>query len=48
MMDDMCGRFALTADALQLPIAILERISDTHLMRYAPRELMRPSDPVLG
>ena len=33
MMDDMCGRFALTADALQLPIAIRERMSDVHLSR---------------
>ena len=48
MMDGMCGRFALTADARQLPEAIRERMGDVHLSRYAPRQLIRPSEPVLG
>jgi putative SOS response-associated peptidase YedK len=48
MMGVMCGRFALTADALQLPEVLRERMSDVHLARYAPRQLIRPSEPVLG
>ena len=48
MMEGMCGRFALTEEALQLPAAIRERMSDVHLSRYAPRQLIRPSEPVLG
>ena len=45
MMEGMCGRFALTEEALQLPAAIRERMSDVHLSRYAPRQLIRPSEP---
>ena len=48
MMEGMCGRFALTEEAFQLPAAIRERMSDVHLSRYAPRQLIRPSEPVLG
>ena len=44
----MCGRYALTTDAAQLPESIRERMSDQHLSRYAPRDLIRPSEPVLG
>ncbi len=48
MMEAMCGRFALTTDAAALPESIRERMSDVHLLRYAPRDLILPSEPVLG
>lgn len=48
MMEDMCGRFALTANVHELPEVIRERMDDLHRARYAPRQLIRPSEPVLG
>jgi len=43
----MCGRFALTADVCGLPDLLQERMPPAHRTRYAPRDPILPSEPVL-
>ncbi|PTU00753.1 SOS response-associated peptidase, partial [Pseudomonas sp. HMWF031] len=43
----MCGRFALSIPASDLPLPLRQRLDPAHQNRYAPRDLIGPGEPLL-
>ncbi|NDD69777.1 MAG: SOS response-associated peptidase, partial [Synechococcaceae bacterium WB9_4xC_028] len=44
----MCGRYALSTALPNLPVPLLERLDGDHRRHYAPRDLIRPGEPLLA
>lgn len=44
----MCGRFALSSTVKELPSLLLEGMDSEHQVRYAPRPLICPGEPLLA
>ena len=43
----MCGRYALSTPLNELPPVLLEGMGQEHRMRYAPRDMIVPGEPLL-
>lgn len=44
----MCGRYALSTPLNELPPVLLEGMGQEHRMRYAPRDMIVPGEPLLA
>lgn len=44
----MCGRFALSTEVNGLPAPLRDRMDGEHRRHYAPRDLIRPGQPLLA